>query len=354
MVRTRRDVLRDVAAAGTGGLAGCLGDHGRRPTEAGTPPPPTRVESRYRFWGLDTLEAAAVSGGPPIDGIQSVDQPTFHEASDAESGDDAVVFGIRRNGEPRAYPREILVHHEIVNDTIGDDAVSVTYCPLTGTVQGFARGGTTFGVTGSLVNSNLIMYDRATESWWPQVQGTAIDGDLRGDSLEEFRVYWTTWGRWRERYPDSLLLTADTGYARDYGNDPYGGYSPRDGYYANDVIPFTVLTFDEGEHPKEIVIGARTEAGAIAFNKDALLTTGVLRGMAADMPMVAVRDDVLATGYVYENPEELSVQPAGAEYLVEETSYPADDLPLGRHLAMDAMWFAWSAYFPTTAYVDSA
>jgi hypothetical protein len=181
------------------------------------------------------LREAAQSGGPPKDGIPSVDEPSF-EPADAVGGrlaDGDVVFGVARDGVARAYPQAILAHHEIVNDRIAGDPVAVTYCPLTGTAMGFERGGTTFGVSGRLVNNNLIMYDRAAETWWPQVLATSVPGPWNPEpgpaSLREFRVAWTTWRRWREAHPEAEVLTEDTGYARNYNRDPYGQYTPRRG-----------------------------------------------------------------------------------------------------------------------------
>lgn len=87
---------------------------------------------------------------------------------------------------------------------------------------GFERGETEFGVSGMLVNSNLIMYDRATDSYWPQILGTAVQGPHRGDGLRQIRVFWTTWERWRSRHPDTRVLSPDTRHMRNYRQDPYG------------------------------------------------------------------------------------------------------------------------------------
>lgn len=134
-----------------------------------------------------------------------------------------LVFGVVRNGVAKAYPQRLLVYHEIVNDTIDGEAVGITYCPLTGTVQGFERGDSTFGVSGLLINNNLVMCDRGTETLWPQIPATGIDGQLAGESLREFPLVWTSLGAWRETHPDTTVLTKTTGYVRRYGQDPYGG-----------------------------------------------------------------------------------------------------------------------------------
>ncbi|MDY7081249.1 MAG: DUF3179 domain-containing protein, partial [Halobacteria archaeon] len=181
---------------------------------------------------LEAYANNAVSGGVSKDAIPSIDNPKFvsPDSVDFLKPRD-IVFGVEMNGDVKAYPQKILVSHEIVNDAMGDENVSVTYCPLTGTAIGYKRGGTTFGVSGNLVNNNLIMYDRATDSRFPQILGTAVSGKHKGKSLEEFRVVWTTWENWRNQHPDTQVLSTDTGFLRNYDRDPYGSYNPIGGYY---------------------------------------------------------------------------------------------------------------------------
>ena len=246
----------------------------------------------------------------------------------------------------------MLVYHEIVNDMFGDEPVAITYCPLTGTAQGFERGETTFGVSGDLVNSNLIMYDRGTGTRWPQLVATGTEGPLEGESLAEFRVIWTSWGNWQRAHPDTQILTSNTGYQRRYGSDPYGEYAPPSEYYANDRLIFEPLATTDDEHPKEVVIGARTTEGAIAFNKDRLLDESLLRGEVDGDEFLAVADPVLETGYVYQH-DGASVAPAdNGEYTVDGEIAQADSLPLDRVLAFDGMHFAWYAFYPELTYVD--
>lgn len=314
-----------------------------------------------------------MSGGVGHDGIPSIDDPRFARAADVERPDCERVFGVELGGDVRAYPQRILVQHEIVNDVVGGEPVAVTYCPLTGTAQGFYRGGTEFGVSGRLVNSNLIMWDRATDVRWPQIAATGIevggqrdtdDADrLVGQSLREFRVVWTTWRRWRNRHPGTLVLTEETGSARNYNRDPYGSYEPPvSGHYSTDAgrqPNFPLLAYDDAES-KRVVVGARTAAGAVAFDKRALMAASVLTGKLADTPVVAVADEGITTGYVYANPEGLDVERDGDAYAVDGASAadgtpavdgasaPPGDLSLDRLLAFDAMWFAWHGFYPNT------
>jgi len=300
------------------------------------------------------IREAAQSGGPPKDGIPSIDEPKFIGPGEAEflkPGDP--VFGVVRNGVTKAYPQKILVSHEIVNDTLGDENVSVTYCPLTGTVQGFKRGDTTFGVSGRLINNNLVMYDRQTEAWWPQILATSIPGPWNQNttiaSLEEFRLIWTTWEKWRNQHPDTQVLSQDTGHARNYSNDPYGSYNPIGGYYEDSSTLFPSLHEDDSFPTKEVFMGARTAEGAVAFKKDTILNERLMTGTLGSTPVVAVHDDRYETAYVYLNPEEASFEMDGTKVVdADGTAHLPDELPLDRVHTFDAMWMAWAGYYPDT------
>ncbi|ELZ45993.1 hypothetical protein C464_11660 [Halorubrum coriense DSM 10284] len=360
MNRTRRAALAGIAAVGGASLAGCLGGRatdsaGRNAEELGGGTPPPTVDTGYHLaYEADTLASESLDGGVGKDGIPSVDDPVFRPIEETDSPSNEPVFGVVRGGEAKAYPRRILSHHEIANDEVGGEPVAVTYCPLTGTAQGFRRGDTTFGVSGRLVNSNLIMYDRATDSWFPQMLATGVDGPMAGETLDEFRVAWTTAGEWAAQRPDSLLMTEETGYVRRYDSDPYGGYAPLSGYYMRDGTRFPALASPEDGHAKSVVVGARTATGAIAFDKATLLSERVLTGTVGGggPAVVAVADPALSTGYVYRNPDGVAVEPDGDGYRVDgEAGVAAADLPLEGVLAFDAMWFAWYGFYPDTAFV---
>jgi hypothetical protein len=138
-----------------------------------------------------------LSGGPGKDGIPAINSPKFSDARDTDDYLKAqdIVFGVYRKGKAKAYPQRIMVWHEIVNDSLGGGPVSITYCPLTATAIGFKRSSTSFGVSGKLLNSNVVMYDRASDSYWSQIAAVAIEGPLKDQSLNEIQVTWTTWGR---------------------------------------------------------------------------------------------------------------------------------------------------------------
>jgi len=366
---TRRGFL---TAAGLASVAGCLGGgdssaaEDRTLSEASDSPssipsaastaagsaPPTAPHSLPLPLPGDDLRQEARSGGPPKDGIPSVDDPAFEDAEQAserlDGGD--IVFGLSRGSKAKAYPQNVLVWHEITNDIIDGDPISVTYCPLTGTVQGFNRGQTTLGVSGRLLNNNLIMYDRATENWWPQVLATAIPGpwnsNLAGQTLQEFRLVWTTWERWKSQYPESKVMTTDTGHARNYGSDPYGTYNPKGGYYTSGSALFPRLNQNDRFEPKEVVMGVRTPEGAASTPKKVLRNMGLVSGEIGGTELLWAYDPALDTGYAYWNPDGLAFEHRGNQVSGPDDSYAPDSLPLEPALTFDAMWFAWSGFYP--------
>lgn len=194
-----------------------------------------------------------VSGGPPRDGIPSIDNPKFILAQDARLQDADLVLGLEINGDVRAYPLQILVWHEIVNDEVGGQPVAVTYCPLCFTNQVFKRTidgqVVEFGTSGKLYNSNLVMYDRTSESLWSQAMGQAIVGKYAGIKLERVPFDVAYWGDWKVLYPQSKVLSTDTGFGRPYGADPYGDY------YTSPQIYFPVANQDDRLGPKEVIVG---------------------------------------------------------------------------------------------------
>ena len=205
-------------------------------------------------------------GGPPKDGIPSIDDPVFAGVRDSQfMSDSDTVIGLYINGEARAYPLFILVWHEIVNDTVGGVPVAVTYCPLCYTNQVFERvidgQEVEFGTSGKLYNSNLLMYDRLTDSYWSQALGLAVKGDLTGHELDLVPFDVITWNDWKELYPDTLVLTTDTGHIRSYATDPYGNY------YTEPRIMFPVEHSDDRLHPKEIILGFEDDGVYKAFRQ---------------------------------------------------------------------------------------
>ena len=170
------------------------------------------------------------AGGPSKDGIPSIDDPSFvsvDEASDWIDSKEPVIV-VERNGVVRAYPLQVLIYHEIVNDEIGDTPVAVTFCPLCYSSITFRRTidgePVTFGVSGLLRNSDLVMYDRRTETLWQQFTGEAIVGTLAGKTLDVLPSQIVSFRQIADAYPEAEVLSRDTGYERPYGQNPYAGY----------------------------------------------------------------------------------------------------------------------------------
>jgi len=192
-----------------------------------------------------------VSGGPPRDGIPPIDAPSFVPARDYVLPDSEPVVGVHLNGQFRAYPLRVMTWHEIVNDDIKGTPVAVTFCPLCNAAIVFDRRlegrVLDFGTTGKLRNSDLVMYDRQTESFWQQATGTAIIGALTGKELHIIPARLESWKNFKARADaGALVLVPNNASARRYGQNPYAGYD-------NAALPFLY----RGDMPKNIAPLAR-------------------------------------------------------------------------------------------------
>ena len=340
---TRRSLIASAAAFGSWTALGAV------PLAAAVAPYPTLANGRLLPREPQVYGDSMMSGGPPKDGIPAIDNPRFWQAEQADGFLDGgdIVFGLVENGIARAYPQRILVWHEIVNDVVGDLGLAVTYCPLTGTAIAFERAQTEFGVSGRLVNSNLIMFDRDTDTWFPQVLAIGIQGPHRSEALVERPVVWTTWERWRALHPETDVLSTDTGFARNYNRDPYGAYNPRSGYYAPDSgTMFPLMHTDARFPPKSEVIGARTAEAAVAFPLGRLREAGRVEIEANGTVFTALYDEALDTGYVFRGRSDATAEIGGAGPQV--VSWAAGDA-LEPVNSFQAMWFAWAAFYPKTA-----
>jgi hypothetical protein len=189
-----------------------------------------------------------LNGGPPKDGIPSINTPEFDTAATTSFQSDDIVIGMVINGAAKAYPYNIMNWHEIVNDTVGGVNVTVTYCPLCDTIVAFERGDTTFGVSGKLYQSCLVMYDRADDSLYAQPWALGVVGPQVNATLDRLPAVKTTLADWLAQYPDSQVLSTRTGYSRDYSGYPYGTY------YTDEQLIFPVRNQNQLQvHPKEIV-----------------------------------------------------------------------------------------------------
>lgn len=195
-----------------------------------------------------------VDGGPGKDGIPALENP---ESKDINSigylSDNDIVIGFQSEGVARAYPLKILDWHEIINDNIGGKDVAIVYCPLTGTGIAWSRlldgVTTTFGVSGLLYNANLLPYDRITGSNWSQMRLDCVNGKLKGTVIETYHVVETSWKTWKEMFPNSTVVTTNTGFSRDYNRYPYGDYKTN-----NPKLIFPVSNADTRLPGKERVL----------------------------------------------------------------------------------------------------
>lgn len=201
------------------------------------------------------------SGGPKKDGIPSIDNPKFISFAEAtELGNLEPVIGFEMNGEAKAYPLGILMSHEIVNDRIGGVPVAVTYCPLCNASIVFdGRVGDkelTFGTTGNLRNSDLVMYDRQTQSWWQQFLGEAIVGEMTGTQLKMIPSRIESFERFRKRFPNGKVLAPASSF-RGFGSNPYVGYD-------TNSRPFLYSgPMPEGIHPMARLVVVGKEAWTV-------------------------------------------------------------------------------------------
>ncbi|MBA7710780.1 hypothetical protein ES703_119727 [subsurface metagenome] len=224
-------------------------------------------------------------------------------------------------GVKRVYPLQILVWHEIVNDVIRDDPVLITYCPLCGSGIAFERRigseEVEFGVSGKLYNSNLVMYDRKTNSYWSQIDSLAIIGELSGTRLNLLPIDTVTWREWKKEHPDSQVLSQETGYIRAYGKDPYGEY------YEDSFVWFPLENEDDRIHSKTVILGIEVEGLFKAYKEQDLKELGLIEDSIGEARIRIERDS------------------AGTIHIT--------NLETGKEIvAQRGFWFAWYAFHPDT------
>lgn len=242
------------ASEGDEASRGADGREGRDYASGGEAPAGAEREFETDFSEHNVPYEEISSGGPPKDGIPAIDEPRFVGVEEAEEwlAPEEPVILLEHAGEARAYPLQIVTWHEIVNDRVGGRPVTVTFCPLCNTAVAFEGEldgrELTFGTTGRLRFSNLIMYDRQTESWWQQATGEAIAGELTGAELATIPAPIVAWKDFRSSHPEGEVLSRETGYSRDYGENPYVGY---------DDVDSTPFLYDGPETPGELPPMAR-------------------------------------------------------------------------------------------------
>jgi len=303
-------------------------------------------------------------GGPGKDGIPALTEPPFVTPGQADYiGADDLVLGVVINGEARAYPHPILDWHEIINDDIGGTKISITYCPLTGTGIGYdphINGQvTTFGVSGLLYNSNLIPYDRATNSNWSQMFMKSVNGDLIGTTIEIIPLIETRWDTWQAMFPSTKVVSTQTGYTRSYGIYPYSDYRN------SDFLLFPVAN-DDGRLPRKervhgIIAGGGTRVYRIESFGDSVT---VYNDSFSALSLVIAGSRALnfATAYDRRLPDGttltftpiqnslpvIMIDNEGTVWNVlgNAVSGPRTGSRLNPVSSYTAYWFAWGAFFP--------
>ncbi len=326
-----------------------------------------------------------ISGGPPPDGIPPIDDPVFLDiANNLEILDPAEpVVALEINGDARAYPIRAMIWHEIVNDTVGGVPVSVTYCPLCNSAVTYRREingvETTFGTSGRLFASALVMYDRATESLWTHFDGKAVVGVLTGTQLEAIGSPLMAWGDFVTAYPTGQVLDwNETGFRRDYGRNPYEGYDD------DTTQPFLFRgALDDRGLAKQRVVGIALDDEAVAYDLNALSNgeasaTNIIvaeqdlvifwkAGQASALDEGILQDgrDVGSVGVFSRivDGRSLTFSTQGDQFVDEETgsvwlisgeaisgSLKGSSLDRIEHL--DTFWFSWSTYQPDTVLIE--
>jgi hypothetical protein len=288
----------------------------------------------HRLWpqlpknGFDLSNATIpqneiLPGGPPRDGIPSIDQPRFIKPSDVDFLlDEDRVLSVKIGNEVRAYPLRILNWHEIVNHQIGDHAIGVTYCPLAGAGIVFDRDVSgrklSFGVSGLLYQSDLVMYDRKTESLWPQLAMKAISGPMVGAQLRMLPSEDMKWAAWREAHPDGKVLSTATGHSRDYVRDAYADYARS----SETMFPVRWTRSELGE--KDWVVGV------------------IVNGQAKAYPIELLKKNAPIEDKIGDEQIRISYDTAASK---PEVTCSANGEPIASTIAY---WFAWQAFYPKT------
>ncbi len=253
-------------------------------------PPPSGAESQFTTdFSIHTVPYTDIlSGGPPKDGIPAIDNPIFINVDEADQflEDLEPVIFLKIGEEARAYPLQVLTWHEIVNDVVGGNPVTVTFCPLCNTAIAFDRNFDgqvlDFGTTGRLRFSNLIMYDRQTETWWQQATGEGIAGEYTGQQLTFLPASIIGWGEFKSNFPEGQVLSRETGFQRDYGRNPYAGY---------DNINNSPFLFRGPETPGVLPAMARVltvdlNSDAVAYPYEVLQEQGAINDTLAESEIV--------------------------------------------------------------------
>lgn len=280
--------------------------------------------------GFDLSDASIPSdkifdGGPVRDGIPAIDHPKFLKVEDVVFlRPDDRILGMAYQGISKAYPIKILNYHEIVNDQFVAEPVVITFCPLCGSGIAYSAkvGGQRhrFGVSGLLYNSDVLLYDRETESLWSQLMSQAISGPLKGKMLEPLAIHHTTWQDWKKRFPDTLVLSRETGFIRDYSRNLYENYK------LDRRIWFPVENQSNQYHPKEMILGLEINGQFKAYPFSEI---SKVKAKTKTNDQLAGRDFSIHYDQQYQTAQVFDIK--------------GKEIP-----SVITFWFAWYAFHPET------
>jgi hypothetical protein len=344
-------------------------------------PPPSGAAGQFSTdFSLHIVPYSEIlSGGPPKDGIPAVDNPQFISVAEADEflGELEPIVFFKVGDDARAYPLQVLTWHEIVNDVVGGKPVTITFCPLCNTAIAFSRDFEgqvlDFGTTGRLRFSNLIMYDRQTETWWQQATGQGIAGEHTGEQLTFLPASIIGWEEFKQNFPDGQVLSRDTGFRRDYGRNPYAGY---------DNINNSPFLFRGPETPGVLPAMARVltvelDGEAVAYPYEALQEQAAINdtiagsevvifwqpgtASALDAGVIAQGEDVgagvsfsrVVDGHVLTfsfDGEKIVDDQTGSEWDVfgQAISGELEGTQLEPVVSVNHFWFSWAAFKPDT------
>ncbi|MES0340126.1 MAG: DUF3179 domain-containing protein [Anaerolineales bacterium] len=330
---------------------------------------------RTNFYKHSVDLSEIFTGNPIPDAIPAIDNPVFENVEDADVwlGEDWPVMLFELDGDVRAYPLAILIWHEIVNDVVAGEPVAVTFCPLCNATIAFRRtldDGKVldFGTSGNLRNSDLVMYDRQTFSWWQQFTGEAIVGDLTGTVLDFLPSQIIAWSDFKDAHPDGRVLSRDTGAVRTYGVNPYAGYDS-----VNSSPFFPVEGDDDRLLPMERVVAVEFGDITIAYPFTLLEDVRVVNDEIEGEPIVIIWQagtvsafgnngpDTGSTGVFSRDVERQTLtfvaktdgfedEETGTRWnlLGHAVAGPLEGAQLERIVSGEHFWFSWAAFKPET------
>lgn len=278
---------------------------------------------QFNTTGLIIPRHQILSGGPPKDGIPALFRPKLGAVLQADYlPPHARVIGLTINGLARAYPINVLNWHEVINDELGGVPIAVIYCPLCDSVSVVDRRLDnrllSFGVSGLLHNSNVLLYDRNDNALWSQVGLTAISGPHVGRSLKHLAWEITRLKDWQQEHPESTVVTFQTGHRRDYRKNPYGEY------FANQKLSFPVTSRDQRLSDKTKIVGVKIDKQTWAYpiSRVSGARGGRIEEMIAGHRLILQCDSNTGRVAIVEAPPEAQI--------------------------VHTFWFAWAAFHPQT------